>query len=590
MASLDTTTKKGTAAVDEAIKAATNGKFKTTQALINQMLTDFANAKSGDDFLKRYCGINLGNADTGAITGSDAGGSKVKTSTSIVPNGTFDTSFSGTRFTKSGVTFRLIYKDNNVYRDVSDINTLTAAEKHIWQGLYSFWIEESLKLIEESYGYSFNDSDVKPTTIYINFIDDSSASYPAQTIRPNEVDGKNYIRLEINMHYWKDVDKNDPDGKHPTMTNYYYHLDTLIAHELTHAVMSVKTSAYTTLPGFIIEGMAQLTIGMDTFDGSYRKPVTSAVQSKDKLAKYLDDKADGLFSEDYVGGYILMRYLARQFGDLNISNGTKKTLLSGFYGDDSIVTSGVNSTIDGGAGNDTLTNTNYGTGAKFYGNNGNDLITTYNANNVLMDGGAGNDRIEVRGVARGVSVIGGSGNDAITLSGGNNFVKYASGEGNDTITGISASDTIKITGAEYEKVTTAGSKDVTLKAGTGSIVIKGGKNIAFQIDGTIKPDNNPVNVTNSTSNTLISGTNYNDTITNQGGSKVTISTGGGNDIIHNSLSSHTNNSYVSIVGGDGNDSVRNAWGSRATILTGAGKDTIFDGSWYTFIDAGDGDD
>ncbi|MBQ7704331.1 MAG: hypothetical protein IJT73_02730, partial [Selenomonadaceae bacterium] len=90
MASLDTTTKSGTAAVDEAINYATSGKFKTTQALINQMLADRENAKSGDDFLKRYCGIDLTNADTGAITGSDAGGSKVKTSTSVVPNGTFD--------------------------------------------------------------------------------------------------------------------------------------------------------------------------------------------------------------------------------------------------------------------------------------------------------------------------------------------------------------------------------------------------------------------------------------------------------------------------------------------------------------------
>lgn len=32
----------------------------------------------GDDFLKIYCGIDLDNTDTGAITGADAGGSFTK--------------------------------------------------------------------------------------------------------------------------------------------------------------------------------------------------------------------------------------------------------------------------------------------------------------------------------------------------------------------------------------------------------------------------------------------------------------------------------------------------------------------------------
>ena len=84
MASLDTTTLSGKAALDEAIKAATN-YFNNIETAIKQMVADSKNAKNSNDFLKKYCGIILDNDDTGAITGKDAGGSKTKTDSSIVP-------------------------------------------------------------------------------------------------------------------------------------------------------------------------------------------------------------------------------------------------------------------------------------------------------------------------------------------------------------------------------------------------------------------------------------------------------------------------------------------------------------------------
>ena len=76
MKSLDETTKKGEAALNEAIKACSS--FKNFKALKAAMIKDCKNAKSGDDFLKNYCGIDYDTEDNGAITGSDAGGSTSK--------------------------------------------------------------------------------------------------------------------------------------------------------------------------------------------------------------------------------------------------------------------------------------------------------------------------------------------------------------------------------------------------------------------------------------------------------------------------------------------------------------------------------
>ena len=85
MKSLDATTLSGTSALDEAINFATSGKFETTAQLTSSFMSDLNNSTSYRDFLEIYCDIILDNVDTGAITGSDAGGSIVKTRTSIVP-------------------------------------------------------------------------------------------------------------------------------------------------------------------------------------------------------------------------------------------------------------------------------------------------------------------------------------------------------------------------------------------------------------------------------------------------------------------------------------------------------------------------
>ena len=70
MASLDNTTLIGMEAFEEAVKACS--KFGSLQEAIDQMIIDRKASTDEREFLLKYCGINLNNLDTGAITGFDA--------------------------------------------------------------------------------------------------------------------------------------------------------------------------------------------------------------------------------------------------------------------------------------------------------------------------------------------------------------------------------------------------------------------------------------------------------------------------------------------------------------------------------------
>ena len=135
---LKNSTLTGREALDEAIRACSN--FTSYENLLENFLAD-AYSVNGDKskFIKEYCGINIFNSDVGAITGSDAGGSTTKTIDSIVPE-SGDASYpDSTTFTICGMTF-----------EVPEKTSLSSAEQIVVQGLYSWWLEESIKLVEES--------------------------------------------------------------------------------------------------------------------------------------------------------------------------------------------------------------------------------------------------------------------------------------------------------------------------------------------------------------------------------------------------------------------------------------------------------
>ena len=118
MKSLDTTTKSGEAALDEAIDYATknsNRHFSTIAQALAAMKDDIATTNDAEKFLLEKCGIDLSNTDVGAITGLDAGGSKVKTAESIVPESGSLLNFTGNSFyvSKYDITFYLSNIDAN---------------------------------------------------------------------------------------------------------------------------------------------------------------------------------------------------------------------------------------------------------------------------------------------------------------------------------------------------------------------------------------------------------------------------------------------------------------------------------------------
>ena len=108
-------------------EAAANAAFKAVGAVSYDTFKEkFHSAQSGlstQDFLEQYCGIRVNNKDTGAITGSDAGGSTTKTAESIISEAAKAVSLTKAEynsFTKNGLTVNITY-DNGDEIDSDDL-------------------------------------------------------------------------------------------------------------------------------------------------------------------------------------------------------------------------------------------------------------------------------------------------------------------------------------------------------------------------------------------------------------------------------------------------------------------------------------
>ena len=432
MRSLDTTNAKGEAALNEAIKYATGGYFSSFSAAVKQMVADCKNM-SANNFLLKKCGINLSNKDTGAITGSDAGGKKIKTAASIVPeSGSLNSKFKDTSFeTKYGVTFSLAK------------SSLTSDEKYIWQALKTWWAEKGLALIEESYGFSFKDSDATLKEIIIAFDNSSSSSYLAATGLPKN----NKLTITINKAHYNNFKSTDVNGISSKSGAAY--LDRTIAHELTHAIMMTKVNNYSNLPSFITEGMAELTHGIDDVKGDALKTLAGDYKT---LKNSLNLKISS--GSPYISGYMFLRYLAKQgaqnFADTtaadNAANVTIKssalTLTKNYSGNtlDLDDYSAKIKTVNAGAVNKKI---------MIYGND--------NANKII--GGAGND-----------TLIGGKGNDSLWGDDGADKFIYSSGDGADIIFGFDNKDTLTFDNLDFK--TSYKNGVITFTVEGGSVTLK----------------------------------------------------------------------------------------------------------------------
>ena len=209
-----------------------------------------------------------------------------------------------------------------------------------------------------------------------------------------------------------------------------------------------------------------------------------------------------------------------------------------------------------------------------------------------INGGNGDDTIYSWRMSSSdyVTINGGAGNDYISAYSTYNKFQYKNGDGNDTIFGLKSSDTLQISGAKY--TTTTSGDDIIIGVGNGSILVKNGNAFNFTIDGTLDggDSGSGKNISNDNDSTLISGTAYDDTISNTG-AYVTINAGKSDDSIHNY------GSNVMIDSGDGNDRIYNDYnsisgyyGNYVTINAGKGNDSILNYNTYISINGDDGND
>ncbi len=212
------------------------------------------------------------------------------------------------------------------------------------------------------------------------------------------------------------------------------------------------------------------------------------------------------------------------------------------------------------------------------------------------------------------TIEGGTGNDSIYNSGTKVLFKYKYGDGDDTITGFGSTDTLSITGSSYTSITSG--NNVIIKVGNanstwlgtknGSITLVGAKGKTLNIKGTQSATSGGGNgkyISNKNNFTLLTGTSNADTFYNYGsnvkmdgdkgndymvsfddGSKVTLIGGAGNDTLKSW------SAYSRLDGGDGADQLYAGSGGHTTILGGAGNDSIINYGNYNSILGGSGND
>jgi Ca2+-binding RTX toxin-like protein len=272
--------------------------------------------------------------------------------------------------------------------------------------------------------------------------------------------------------------------------------------------------------------------------------------------------------------------------------------------------------IDGGNGNDVINAAGLAAGViglTIDGGAGNDTITGSQGNDTLI-GDDGND-----------TVIGGRGNDVALLGNGNDTFVWNPGDGSDTVEGQAGTDTLvfngsnanenidisangsrarlfrdvgnvtmDLNGMEHIQLATLGGADtVTVNDLTGTDV----KQVAIDLSGMpgsgqgdAQPDtvivngtagDDHINVVSSGSSVVVNGLAAQVTITgvDAGVDSLVVNGLGGDDVI-NASGLHAGQVNLTINGGDGND----------TITGSAGNDTVIGGRGNDVVNMGAGDD
>ncbi len=215
-------------------------------------------------------------------------------------------------------------------------------------------------------------------------------------------------------------------------------------------------------------------------------------------------------------------------------SGDNRTIISGSAEDDNFYNLSSSVTINAGAGNDFISNSNTGSSTSINGDDGDDKIESGGKYSTL-NGNAGNDTIKNWGES--ADMYGGDGNDILINS--TRYVRMYGDAGNDSLTNEN------------------GSPWVTLDGGDGDD-----------------------SISNNSTVVAIYGGEGNDYIVNNS-AKVTINGEGGNDVIHSGAWE------IKVDGGDGNDTIHAS--AQSTINGGDGDDYIY-GAFSALLAGNKGND
>ncbi len=467
MKSLDDTSQQGIAAVDEAIRAASAGRFYNMRSVWEAFVRDAsgllgtnADKTRIDSFLKTYCDVDLHNTDTGAISGLDAGGSTVpKTAESVIP----DTASTNTYFDYN-------YKVQGVNFHVDSPKSLNDRQKRMCRCIQRWWVENALSVIKESYGLSLDEKGAVVKDIYISFAKPASYTQAKWNGTLAAVGWRSNTALTLSINMEKQELYTSYNGianyngimEYPDTKEREEYFDRTLTHELVHAVMDATIANVWKLPASMKEGLAELVHGIDdSRNGNiyhvFQKHTASEWWSHLLTPETTYDSAtDTYHSDTYAAGYIFLRYLAKQLAQAANLPAAKVFDKSG-----QTVTLGARftpNTIDLRQEAPLVRNA--------------DARAVTHATNVYGD--AENNVLYASN--KGGTLRGFTGNDTLYGGSGKDTFYYVNGDGNDTIRNYgSGVDVVQV--ASGAVTTQVSGYDLLLKVGKGSIRI---------VDGTTK--------------------------------------------------------------------------------------------------------
>ena len=132
------------------------------------------------------------------------------------------------------------------------------------------------------------------------------------------------------MANFANLDINDVNGYAGASSGY---LDRVIAHEFTHAVMAANITGFNKLPNCLVEGSAELVHGIDDFRTSTIRNLARSVNSEQLEEALSEMRSNYKYDINYAGGYMLLRYFAKQVADSFDGNESSNPMLAGSASD-----------------------------------------------------------------------------------------------------------------------------------------------------------------------------------------------------------------------------------------------------------------